>query len=73
MKRSKMVQIIYEELIFSRTPQHGIRITNSPADKKIADQILKRIEEENMLPPCIDKSNEHANARFIYQWEPEDE
>lgn len=87
MKRSKMIQQIYGLLLHSRTPVQGIRITDSPVDKKLAESILNEIEKTGMLPPKRpDESPVGYGAaylsddevmknyfKFKHSWEPEDE
>jgi len=82
MKRSEMIDRIHQELVYSRKPMHGIRITDSPADIKLAERILEVQEEAGMLPPQKKKSlievNFNGERDILHQmwdfsWEPEDE
>lgn len=62
MKRSEMLKKLKELL-----PEY---LQVEPEDP---ETILSVIELAGMLPPVIDKSKEHPNARFIYKWEEENE
>lgn len=81
MKRSEMIDKVYKLLLYSRKPIHGIRVTESPADKKLAETILNEIEQDGMLPPskfdtiCINARDADPITEYManYRWEPENE
>ena len=71
MKRSEMIEEIYNTIVDSDWIQYG-------EFKKGAERILDRIEEAGMLPPksldtvCVKKGLVRGYTQ-MFEWEPEDE
>ena len=80
MKRSEMVEKIYQELILWTNSYSKYKEIASPLKKELAGLLLNAIEEAGMLPPMQLKENGRPKEQTIpfvdyciRQWEPEDE
>lgn len=76
MKRSEMVDKLYQELIFWDNRHSKYRTVSSPLKKELADILLQSVEDTGMLPPCENCIN-NLDCDYYCQgagvWEKEDE
>lgn len=83
MKRSEMIEVITNVLVFFRT--HKCEFQEGQEDETKAVALLTALEEAGMLPPLIDSDEglpywnrrvwDYTEQKFIHripEWEPEE-
>jgi hypothetical protein len=79
MKRSEMVEKLYNYIIQTNTPYNrGYKVLDCVNTREHASSILSILEEAGMLPPFnnhdfhMDGDNADKNSVTYRTWEPED-
>jgi hypothetical protein len=73
MKRSDLIKKFHDEIVFRKGTQHGIRITHSPVDIKIAESLVDIIVKGSDIVKNDELSCYFEDGTFIFQLEPENE